>query len=317
MTKMSQKSLQSTISQTSKPSRVLYDEIQLDHSDISSAIIIMWSIAAVVMAISLMICLCLLFAHKYGKSDKVRAERRAISQRVGRGAVIGSNQNRGQFNNRFESLPENRPIYESRAEKIADKIIMKNGERYFPVRNEFNGAKSDEMSLSIGDTVTLYRAFEDGWAEGISLRNGRGAYFPLKCLGGAVPLVLQDPELFQSNIMTESDLESVNSPLPPLLQTTPVFLSPTSAKHTCLPVLGASKSSPEQSNMYEKLIDLDSLDGKEDPLSESFAGGNRDFDSSYNPFRGSLLNRRGSTKISIPEMVYSAEASSSLINNDR
>lgn len=307
----SQPRLSTTVAQASN-SGVPSSEIHLDNSDITSPIIILWTIAAIVMAVSLMLCLCLMFAHKYGSSAQI--SKPGSKSKIGEGRRCSSSYyNVGKFNSRIESLVENRPIYEARAEKNADKIISLNGERYFPVTSEYSRDKSDEISLSSGDTVTLYRVFDDGWAEGVSLRNGRSAYFPLKCLGGSVPLILQDPEFFQSNIISESDIESIVSPLPPLLHVTPVFMSPTSAKHTCLPVLDVKKSSYEKS---EKLIDLDYLEGRERSDSEPLISDqNLDFDSSYNPFRGSILNKKSSTDVSFPDMIHSAETSSSFFKN--
>jgi len=285
-------------------------DIQLDNSDISTQIIIAWIVAAILMALSLIFCLCLMFAHKYGKVDKVTASRDSKTRSVG-GQGPRLNLPLAQkeaISSRFESLAKNRSIYEARAEILADRIVSRNGERYFPVVSDYNKIKPDEMSLYSGDTVTLYKVFDDGWAEGISLRNGGSAYFPLKCLGGSVPSIIHDPDFFPSNSSLGSDLESINSPLPPLLHATPVFLSPTSAsQHTILPLFDKKNSGRELSVKSENLIDFYSPDVKEESYGSPFIiDRNLDFDSSYNPFRGSLLNREGSTDLPFPDMMHSA-----------
>jgi hypothetical protein len=254
-----------------------------------------------------------MFAHKYGKVSKVNVHG-GSNTRSFRNKLPKLNLPLAQkeiISSRYESLVENRSIYEARAEILADRIVSKNGERYFPVVSDYNKIKPDEMSLYSGDTVTLYRVFDDGWAEGISVRNAGSAYFPLKCLGGSVPSILHDPDFFPSHLSLESDLESVHSPLPPLLHATPVFLSPTSAsQHTILPLFDKRNSSRELSVKSENLIDLYSADGKQESYESPFViDRNLDFDSSYNPFRGSLLNRKSSTGLPFPEMMHSAQSS--------
>ena len=279
-----------------------HSEIRLDNSDMSTPIILAWTIAAILMAVSLIFCLCLMFAHKYGKSYKVNARRISKTQSIG-GKVTRLNSycpKNGAIRQRFESLVQNRSIYEAQAEIMADRIIEKNGEKYFPVISEYNKIKPDEMSLTSGDTITLYKVFDDGWAEGVSLRNGSSAYFPLKCLGGSVPFILHDPDFVQSSLMLKTDLETINSPLPPLLQVTPVFLSPTSAsRHTILPFFDQKTSNSEISEKSKDLEDLETLNWRED-FTPLLSDQNLDFDSSYNPFRGSLLNNKSSTDVSFP-----------------
>ncbi|KAJ3411078.1 hypothetical protein HDV05_002777, partial [Chytridiales sp. JEL 0842] len=66
------------------------------------------------------------------------------------------------------------------------------GSEEFHVRRPYEKQLPDEMHLQEGDRVVLTRVFRDGWAEGVSLRCGGPAVFPLACLGGGVPVVLAE-----------------------------------------------------------------------------------------------------------------------------
>ncbi|KAJ3245321.1 hypothetical protein HDU78_009566 [Chytriomyces hyalinus] len=95
------------------------------------------------------------------------------------------------------SLPETRKL-QSKDEAAMDVsardpfIVANNGKESFPVRRFYAKEMSDELSLTDGDSVVLTKVFRDGWAEGVSMRAGGPALFPLACLGGGVPIVLAE-----------------------------------------------------------------------------------------------------------------------------
>ncbi|KAJ3342977.1 hypothetical protein HDU83_005854 [Entophlyctis luteolus] len=98
---------------------------------------------------------------------------------------------------RHFSLPETRAL-QTAAEAAADVaacdpfISANSGRTSFPVRRGYERSFPDEISLADGDSVVLTRVFRDGWAEGVSMRAGGPALFPLACLGGGVPIVLAE-----------------------------------------------------------------------------------------------------------------------------
>ncbi|KAJ3228728.1 hypothetical protein HDU81_005948 [Chytriomyces hyalinus] len=95
------------------------------------------------------------------------------------------------------SLPETRKL-QSKDEAAMDVsardpfIVANNNKESFPVRRFYAKEMSDELSLTDGDSVVLTKVFRDGWAEGVSMRAGGPALFPLACLGGGVPVVLAE-----------------------------------------------------------------------------------------------------------------------------
>ncbi|KAI8838777.1 hypothetical protein BJ741DRAFT_113499 [Chytriomyces cf. hyalinus JEL632] len=95
------------------------------------------------------------------------------------------------------SLPETRKL-QSKDEAAMDVaardpfIVANNNQESFPVRRFYAKEMSDELSLTDGDSVVLTKVFRDGWAEGVSMRAGGPALFPLACLGGGVPVVLAE-----------------------------------------------------------------------------------------------------------------------------
>ncbi|KAJ3249354.1 hypothetical protein HDU78_003139 [Chytriomyces hyalinus] len=95
------------------------------------------------------------------------------------------------------SLPETRKL-QSKDEAAMDVaardpfILANNNQESFPVRRFYAKEMSDELSLTDGDSVVLTKVFRDGWAEGVSMRAGGPALFPLACLGGGVPVVLAE-----------------------------------------------------------------------------------------------------------------------------
>ncbi|KAI8620039.1 hypothetical protein BC830DRAFT_1100993 [Chytriomyces sp. MP71] len=95
------------------------------------------------------------------------------------------------------SLPETRKLQskEEAAMDVAARdpfIAANNGQESFPVRRFYAKEMADELSLTDGDSVVLTKVFRDGWAEGVSMRAGGPALFPLACLGGGVPIVLAE-----------------------------------------------------------------------------------------------------------------------------
>ncbi|KAJ3230250.1 hypothetical protein HDU78_008515 [Chytriomyces hyalinus] len=94
------------------------------------------------------------------------------------------------------SIPKNRAL-QSENEAVKDVvargpfILANNNQNSFPVVQPYAKDGQDEMSLAEGDYVVLTNVFRDGWAEGVSKREGVLAVFPLVCLGGGV-LVVQD-----------------------------------------------------------------------------------------------------------------------------
>lgn len=92
--------------------------------------------------------------------------------------------------------PSNSLIYASSdylGEEDIDPFLKANdppASNEFPVRRGYNKLQRDEMILTVGDKVVLLKVFKDGWAEGVSMRNGGPARFPLACLGGGVLVVL-------------------------------------------------------------------------------------------------------------------------------
>ncbi|KAJ3253442.1 Receptor-interacting serine/threonine-protein kinase 2 [Chytriomyces hyalinus] len=94
------------------------------------------------------------------------------------------------------SIPKNRAL-QSENEAVMDVvargpfILANNNQNSFPVVQSYAKDGQDEMSLAEGDYVVLTHVFRDGWAEGVSKREGVLAVFPLVCLGGGV-LVVQD-----------------------------------------------------------------------------------------------------------------------------
>ncbi|KAJ3068781.1 hypothetical protein HDU98_008101 [Podochytrium sp. JEL0797] len=71
-------------------------------------------------------------------------------------------------------------------------VVANGGSESFPVRRYYAKELADELSLTDGDSVVLTKVFRDGWAEGVSMRAGGPALFPLACLGGGVPIVLAE-----------------------------------------------------------------------------------------------------------------------------
>ncbi|KAJ3025680.1 UNVERIFIED_CONTAM: hypothetical protein HDU68_006826 [Siphonaria sp. JEL0065] len=95
------------------------------------------------------------------------------------------------------SLPETRKLQskEEAAMDVAARdpfIVANGGSESFPVRRYYAKELGDELSLTDGDSVVLTKVFRDGWAEGVSMRAGGPALFPLACLGGGVPVVLAE-----------------------------------------------------------------------------------------------------------------------------
>ncbi|KAJ1550787.1 hypothetical protein HK405_015890, partial [Cladochytrium tenue] len=97
------------------------------------------------------------------------------------------------------SLPENRDKLsaeeQERDVKAREPFLAANtpaGKDEFPVRRAYQKERGDELTLAKGDLVVLLRVFRDGWAEGVSRRNGGPAVFPLACLDGGVPVVLAE-----------------------------------------------------------------------------------------------------------------------------
>ncbi|KAI9345652.1 hypothetical protein BDR26DRAFT_856399 [Obelidium mucronatum] len=95
------------------------------------------------------------------------------------------------------SLPETRQLQskEEAAMDVAARdpfIVANGGSESFPVRRYYAKEFGDELSLTDGDSVVLTKVFRDGWAEGVSMRAGGPALFPLACLGGGVPVVLAE-----------------------------------------------------------------------------------------------------------------------------
>ncbi|KAJ3223807.1 Receptor-interacting serine/threonine-protein kinase 4 [Chytriomyces hyalinus] len=92
---------------------------------------------------------------------------------------------------RTSSLPENRTL-QSQDAAVMDAsardpfIVANNNQNIFPVVQPYSKAAPDELSLADGDYVVLTKVFRDGWAEGVSMREGGPAVFPLLCLGGGV-----------------------------------------------------------------------------------------------------------------------------------
>ncbi|KAJ3089667.1 hypothetical protein HK100_007691 [Physocladia obscura] len=95
------------------------------------------------------------------------------------------------------SLPETRKL-QSKEEAAMDVsardpfVVANNSAESFPVRRPYAKELGDELSLTEGDSVVLTKVFRDGWAEGVSMRAGGPALFPLACLGGGVPVVLAE-----------------------------------------------------------------------------------------------------------------------------
>ncbi|KAI9330305.1 hypothetical protein BDR26DRAFT_871593 [Obelidium mucronatum] len=95
------------------------------------------------------------------------------------------------------SLPETRQL-QGKDEAALDVaacepfIAANGGSESFPVRRHYAKELGDELSLTDGDSVVLTKVFRDGWAEGVSMRAGGPALFPLACLGGGVPVVLAE-----------------------------------------------------------------------------------------------------------------------------
>ncbi|KAJ3289607.1 hypothetical protein HDU79_003911 [Rhizoclosmatium sp. JEL0117] len=95
------------------------------------------------------------------------------------------------------SLPETRKLQSKEEAQLdvtaRDPFINANGgTESFPVRRFYVKEFGDELSLTEGDSVVLTKVFRDGWAEGVSMRAGGPALFPLACLGGGVPIVLAE-----------------------------------------------------------------------------------------------------------------------------
>ncbi|KAJ1548607.1 hypothetical protein HK405_002044 [Cladochytrium tenue] len=89
----------------------------------------------------------------------------------------------------------------------------------FSVRRPYNKVLGDELSLATGDAVVLLRVFRDGWAEGVSRRNGGPAVFPLACLDGGVPVVLAERLRVARTVMAQrqqqQQQQQYNQPGPP------------------------------------------------------------------------------------------------------
>ncbi|KAJ3387588.1 hypothetical protein HDU84_000702 [Entophlyctis sp. JEL0112] len=92
-----------------------------------------------------------------------------------------------------DARKEQTPAEAAKDEAACDPFVTANGgHNNFPVRRHYDRVLEDEISLVDGDTVVLTRVFRDGWAEGVSMRAGGPAVFPLACLGGGVPVVLAE-----------------------------------------------------------------------------------------------------------------------------
>ncbi|KAJ3308291.1 hypothetical protein HDU76_004026, partial [Blyttiomyces sp. JEL0837] len=123
--------------------------------------------------------------------------------------------------NRTYSLPENRAKLTADENQLdvqaRDPFLKANypsGSDEFPVRRPFEKNNGDELTLTEGDRVVLLRVFRDGWAEGVSMRAGGPALFPLACLGGGVPVVLAERLRIAREIMARSG--SYRPPPPPV-----------------------------------------------------------------------------------------------------
>ena len=117
---------------------------------------------------------------------------------------------------RFESLDANRPCHNLQAEKLADYIISQNrNKKDFPVKTPYQKSREDELHLTDGDRIVLYKVFRDGWAEGVSKRTGGPAFFPLCCLGGSIiSKVMHDPLIF-GHLPFHPSYEIAMDPQPP------------------------------------------------------------------------------------------------------
>ncbi|KAI9144859.1 hypothetical protein BKA69DRAFT_640657 [Paraphysoderma sedebokerense] len=51
----------------------------------------------------------------------------------------------------------------------------------YRVTVEFTPTQDDEVSMTLGDVVVVNEQFEDGWAYGRNLSNGREGFFPMSC----------------------------------------------------------------------------------------------------------------------------------------
>lgn len=118
---------------------------------------------------------------------------KSFFQSLGRNSLL-----RAPVPPRYESLEGNRAVYDLSAQQMADRFIERNrGKNEFPVKRSHSKELRDELTLTAGDTIILYKVFSDGWAEGVSRRVGGPSIFPVCCLGGSAPLMLQEPDLFR------------------------------------------------------------------------------------------------------------------------
>jgi hypothetical protein len=220
----------------------------------------------------------------------------------------------------MESLEEHRANHDYAALQLAEEIIKKNkGKKGFPVRYSYNSRKNDELNLSNGDVVVLYKVYPDGWAEGVSRRVGGPSMFPLSCLGGIVSRLLADPRFASRFFSSSGDPQMVQR----RLNQTPVFMRPESMHATVIPVLPAASAhlqraaNHSRSNLHQEVkpetSSLDSVDSTSILQQQNLAV-------SYNPFKGSnLLNnaslRDKTNDADFPDLEFQPKSDASSVLN--
>jgi hypothetical protein len=235
---------------------------------------LMWILIISALLIALFFLTCLIWSHASRKKKMGDALGSLLNHptisRVFNSLTRGGNEVVPPVSIRYESLEQNRTTHEVNARKMADYFVSKNkGKREFMVIRPFTKSKKDELTLSTGDIVVLYKVFNDGWGEGVSRRTGGPAFFPVLSLGGPVLGILQEPNLFRS-FTDSSRLELMNSPSPQRLQTTPMV-----SAHVRI-----SQAPPQRTKTSDSNYPL---------LSARTDSQNEEYPQSYNPFKESVL----------------------------
>jgi hypothetical protein len=265
----------------------------------------LWIMIGCVLGVTILMCSCLMWAHSSRKrGPKIlyhddMDDAYSVGSRRSNWSIFRSNsQNNSimpKFSARLESLEENRANHDYAAIQLANQLVQKNkGSKDFPVKWNYSRLNSDEVSLANGDTVVLYKAYPDGWGEGVSRRFGGPAIFPLSCLGGPVPRALMDSQFLHQYGSTGGDSQMVHQ----RLHQTPVFMRPESMHQTVVPVLPrGSIVQQKRSNLVlngpQRMVELTpeskfEVHGSSSLESESMLY-QQDLAVSYNPFKASRL----------------------------